>query len=404
LLAPRSGRAGGLASDGGSASGGTTGSGGTSSGGAAGNGGTSGSSGTRGNATSGGAGGPASTPVPICTLCNGMCVDIQTDDRNCGGCDVACTAAAPSAARCANGRCLVTLAADQIEPASLAVDGTSVYWATQPYAKGTVMKVALAGGAPQTLASDQNGPSNVVASGNEVFWAYFPRTIASAPVEGGPPTTLASEIRYFFSFAVDATSLYWLLDSGWESTVVKMPRTGGPQTRLAVQGHGGGRGLAVDATGVYWTDNGTPDNVALGHESAVFQVPLDGGTVTALASGQGVARGVILDATNVYWTAWRIETGSVLMRMPKTGGTPSAVASAGDSCSFAVDETSAYWADTVGGVVMRAPLGGGVPTTLASDQRHPNHIAVDATSVYWTNEGSPMMGTPDGAVMKLFPK
>jgi DNA-binding beta-propeller fold protein YncE len=68
--------------------------------------------------------------------------------------------------------------------------------------------------------------------------------------------------------------------------------------------------------------------------------------------------------------------------------------------SVAVDGTSVYWTNVAyGGLgqVVKVPLSGGSPTTLVSDQSSPWGIAVDATSVYWTNQGS-------GQVMKATPK
>jgi hypothetical protein len=49
---------------------------------------------------------------------------------------------------------------------------------------------------------------------------------------------------------------------------------------------------------------------------------------------------------------------------------------------------------------MRVPIGGGTPVTVAGGQDFPYAVALDATSVYWTD--SPNNAT--GTVMKLTPK
>jgi predicted heme/steroid binding protein len=66
---------------------------------------------------------------------------------------------------------------------------------------------------------------------------------------------------------------------------------------------------------------------------------------------------------------------------------------------IALDATSVYWTNYNDGTVMKALLGGGAATKLASGQSGPAGIAVDGTSVYWVNQGS-YKGV-DGAVMSV---
>ncbi|HEX8790895.1 MAG TPA: hypothetical protein VF765_08070 [Polyangiaceae bacterium] len=63
---------------------------------------------------------------------------------------------------------------------------------------------------------------------------------------------------------------------------------------------------------------------------------------------------------------------------------------------IAVDTTSVYWTNNgtaTDGAVIKASLAGTGAVTLATGQHEPTDIAIDATSVYWTNLG-------DGTVMK----
>ncbi len=56
------------------------------------------------------------------------------------------------------------------------------------------------------------------------------------------------------------------------------------------------------------------------------------------------------------------------------------------------------------GSVMKVPATGGTPTAIASGQQQPVAIAVDGASVYWLNSGTAANKYADGTVMKLTPK
>lgn len=119
--------------------------------------------------------------------------------------------------------------------------------------------------------------------------------------------------------------------------------------------------MAVDATGVYWTDL----------EGRVQSVPLAGGAVATLAQGQLRPWGIALDASYVYWSN---NQGRAILRAPKDGtGSPTLVATATSPGDIGVYGADVYWIDQGPNVWMSAkdgggsPDGGGAPEAGASD-------------------------------------
>jgi hypothetical protein len=99
---------------------------------------------------------------------------------------------------------------------------------------------------------------------------------------------------------------------------------------------------------------------------------------------------VVIDANNVYWTDnigvfERPLAGGTTVNLTATGG------GGGQPFGLAVDATSVYWSDQVRGQVYRAAIGGGTPGNSACPActwSQPNQIAVNATTLYVVDEGA----------------
>lgn len=163
-------------------------------------------------------------------------------------------------------------------------------------------------------------------------------------------------------------------ESTEESTDTGETTTGGDEgPQVLVMDEMGARGIAVDATHVYWTNQST---------GMIQRVPIAGGDVEILAQDQVDPYAIVVDATHAYWSN---QAGDAIMRVLKEGGTPEMIDNAYDPTGIAVDSTHVYWISTIG--VHRAPKEGGNDEQLATNEAKLGGIALTTSHVYWTDHG-----------------
>ncbi len=144
-------------------------------------------------------------------------------------------------------------------------------------------------------------------------------------------------------------------------------------------------GIAIDATNVYWAmDSATGD---------VMKVSLAGGTPVSLsAPTQPSPFDIAVDAKNAYFT---LPFDNTVKSVPLGGGAVVTLASGESPHGIAVDSTGVYWANYGGDSVMRVPVGGGTAVTISSGFNGTDVVALDPTFVYFANYG------PSGSVARV---
>jgi len=145
-------------------------------------------------------------------------------------------------------------------------------------------------------------------------------------------------------------------------------------TGLAVTG-----GIAVDTKTVYFLTNTTIDSV-----------PLQGGTVSELATGLTDLNYLAIDSTNAYVSIEPPTGTGPILGVALTGGTPFTLAPNREQPNgVAAIGGALFWAEQgdggMNGAVLSVPVGGGTPVVVVSGQIGPEQLAVDSKSVYFSN-------------------
>lgn len=319
------------------------------------------------------------------TMCPGTntCSDLQNDKDHCGTCAQSC------ADGCATGRCFTRLASLATSPTDMAVNATHVYFTMQN--EGTVSRVSRSGGAVQVLASLQPYPMRIALDGNNVYWlttgtgnggTNLDGSVMKLPLTGGSAVALATMEPYPQALTVDASHVYWTnaLGPGLAAgSVMKVPIAGGSKVELVSTGdYTSPRGIAVDATAVYWINMGEA-----AFPGSIMKVPLAGGTAAKLATVIFPVE-LALNGGTLYFTCW--ETNAGVEKLSTAGGSPEVVWSkpVDQSARIAADASSLYLAhgSTGQSALLKIDLGTGASSTVVPMAFA---IALDDKNIFWAD-------------------
>lgn len=321
------------------------------------------------------------------------------------------------------------LAAGLTYPQDLAVDAHRIYWteSTGPASNetGTLQSVTKTGGDRMLHYQGGDAPRRLLVNAAAIVWTEggpiggiegFGR-LATLPLAGGPVKTLFQSAKGLL--AVDENSVY----VASSMRIKKIPRSGG-QPEILASADFYIKGIATDGKNVFWTEDllGTlgkasvnsgpatkimcavtgkagPVRIANGaaywmvNNDSICSTPVNGGEVTVAATGLPFMSDFVVDGSFIYFTAPDL---GQLMKMTITGGTPISIAGIqfGSHPKMATDGLNVYWIDqlylhkvSVNGDVSQYFFAG----DINGSPFEPDSIAIDGSSVYWTEQGNSLI-------------
>jgi len=273
-----------------------------------------------------------------------------------------------------------------ILPAIAARADAFVYWSGNPRAgEGFIGRAPLTGGSPSFLLSNLFGAQGIAVDSNFLYWANGPNFIGRANLNGTNPNgNFIGFIGTPTALAVDSTHgfIYWVDQHA--GTIGRASVSGGSINDSLIDTLGPATGVAVDPTHgfVYWSLNPRAGAGLIGRAN------LDGSSPNfTLLSNLFGAQGITVDSNFLYWANGPDEIGRANLdgSSPNPSfiigarvGTPTG-APAGTPTGLAVDGTSVYWADHVDETIGRAPVSGGstVNNFFIRALGDPTGVAVD---------------------------
>jgi len=295
-------------------------------------------------------------------ICDGVCTDLRSSPTSCGRCGRACS----DGDVCSAGMCPVGI----VRSLGGAVGGIAPYeagfvWSAEP--PSMILRAKTKEAPDRSLAPSGGGPRGLAVRGAWVFFgATKSASIARVPLAGGVSETIATDQIDVEGLAADDDSVFFTVGVG---EVRRVGHEGGAVTTIATRIERP-EAIVLDASSAYVVSRE-------GASRGLWRVEKDGSGATKIFAGN--VRGLAIDATHVYFGN---EKAAMLLRVPKSGGAPSTLATEVVPTSLSVDAHDVYFATTASAVV-RVPKYGGPIESLAVNEDIKTAMFTDDHFVYW---------------------
>jgi len=290
-----------------------------------------------------------------------------------------------------------TFAQDAHVSGEIVAAAGGVYWVDRGSdVVDSIRAMPAAGGSAATIYTAPPGASpaieDLASDGANLYWlevsfaaGKYHSQVKAMPVHGGTPSVLADAGTALFLVAVNGSYVYFSEVDSLE----RVPVGGGPVEKVTSSAVIASWSIAASSAGACWA---APGDGTVSCEPAGASAPI------TVATGQSSVQAIAIAGSTVYWSTVdnpEQPAHASVFSAPMAGGAAHLLTSdATNPVALAADDHSVYFIDQTSSTASldQLPIGGGAPTTLAGGfpPVDPSivsavHIAVGATSVYWTD-------------------